>query len=239
MFTIKTLVSFLVILALKTTCTASTPLLELYETNLVSRQATATVNTDSKNAIAKLSWPLSWVYSYFSPWLSNMSSIEPTFDKQIKKDHLFVPVSNHSQANMHTASTLLVSCIDFRLRDETAELMEEIFKLTDQYDEVAIPGSSLALVAKDAKPHWGETLKDIISLASNLHKIERVIFLDHRECGAYKIILGDESVSTHDKETKAHKKIFKKTRKVFAKQFPDLKVYTLLMGLDGKVEIFK
>ena len=34
----------------------------------------------------------------------------------------------------HTASTLLISCVDFRLRDKTEKLMIEKFNLLDDYD---------------------------------------------------------------------------------------------------------
>ena len=54
--------------------------------------------------------------------------------------------SNHSPSKKkRTASTLLISCVDFRLRDKTEKLMIEKFNLLDDYDEVTIPGASLAL----------------------------------------------------------------------------------------------
>ena len=127
-------------------------------------------------------------------FLSNCSSFESSFDKQMKKEFIMVPLSSNNLADMKKASTLLVSCIDFRLRDETSNLMENIFELSDQYDEVAIPGAALALVQQEGNlAHWGKTLIDIIEIAQQLHDIKRVIFLDHRGCGAYKKIL----VKTH------------------------------------------
>ncbi len=170
-------------------------------------------------------------------FLSNCSSFESSFDKQMKKDFIMVPVSSNSLADMKKASTLLVSCIDFRLRDETSKLMEDIFELTDQYDEVVIPGAALALVQQDGNlAHWGKTLIDIVEIAQQLHDIKRVIFLDHRNCGAYKKILGEEALKNGDD---AHKKAFSKARQIFKDKFPGIEVHTLLIGLDGKVEIFK
>ena len=170
-------------------------------------------------------------------FLSNCSNFESSFDKQMKKEFIMVPVSSNSLADMNKASTLLVSCIDFRLRDETSKLMEDIFELTDQYDEVVIPGAALALVQQDGNlAHWGKTLIDIVKIAQQLHDIKRVIFLDHRSCGAYKKILGEDALKDGDN---AHKKAFSKAREIFKNKFPGIEVHTLLMGLDGKVEIFK
>lgn len=230
-------------LALNIGCMASTPMQELYENSLLEGEAkVANCKCLDEVPEANLSrWrPLqmiAYAYNYFSTYVSD--AYWPKFDKQIKKDFVMVPVSSYNLKNMHKASTLLISCIDFRLRDETGWLMEEVLGLTDEYDEVAIPGAALAFLQTKHYEHWAKTLKDIVGLAKDLHGIERVIFLDHRGCGAYEKILGEDSISTPEKETKTHTEVFKKTRKNFAKEFPDLKVYTFLMGLDGKVEIIK
>lgn len=247
----KTLISLG--LALKIIYAAGAPLHDLGEKDAVSYTAKAEIHeadTARKAITPSSSWPfsimsyayngMSSVYTYCSAFLSYMCSRESFFERQMRKDYLMVPVSNNSLKKMHEASTLLVSCIDFRLRDETDLLMGKVFGLTDKYDEVAIPGAALAFVQqKGSYKHWGKTLDDIIGLAHQLHDIEQVIFLDHRGCGAYKMLQGEDSISTLEKETETHKKIFAQARQVFAEKFPNLKIYTLLMGLDGKVEIFR
>lgn len=136
---------------------------------------------------------------------------------------------------MHTASTLLISCVDFRLRDETFELMNDVLNLTDDYDELVLPGASLALV-NDKYPHWGQSINEIIGLLKKLHSIKRVIFLDHRNCGAYRLILGQESIKNRETETKTHTKILNEACDHIHKEFPKLETHKLLMGLDGTVE---
>lgn len=158
-----------------------------------------------------------------------------TFDELIKQPTIMVPVSSPDLEKKHEASTLLISCVDFRLRDETDKLMETHLSLLDDYDEIALPGASLALV-QTKYPHWGKTVKDLISLLEKLHHIKRVIFLDHCGCGAYKLLQGKEHAATREKETHSHKIVFDKAREILKKEFPNLKVYTLLMGLDGVVE---
>ncbi|MCX7342926.1 MAG: hypothetical protein NT128_02105 [Proteobacteria bacterium] len=236
MFTKKLLTGLALITTLKLFCSVIT-LRELQELEPATRTA-QTVN-HSTQAVKPISyWPINLFSSAYS---SFYDFLFPNFDKLIERgSDIKVPVSSKSLAGLHHASTLLVSCIDFRLRDETDKLMEKVFRLTDEYDEVALPGAAIALVPPSKKyKHWKKTLTDIVNLAHDLHGIERVIFLDHRGCGAYKLMLGEASVNTAEKETQAHKKVFEQARKVFDEKFPHIKMYTLLMGLDGTVEIFK
>ena len=136
---------------------------------------------------------------------------------------------------MHNASTLLVSCVDFRLRDETSRLMEDYFHLTDNYDEVVLPGASLALVQHEYQG-WSDALEHFIDVVSKLHHIKRVIFLDHLGCGAYKMLIGKEHVSTEVDEEKVHQEVLSVAASIVRNKFPGLEVYALLMGLDGVVK---
>ena len=115
------------------------------------------------------------------------------FSKIIKSKQFTVDVSNANLSKMHNASTLLVSCVDFRLRDETEKFMRNDLKLLDDYDEISIAGASLAL-QEPGHPHWRQTLLETIEILKSLHHIKRVILLDHRECGAYKLVFGKEHV---------------------------------------------
>ena len=157
------------------------------------------------------------------------------FEEKLKLLPLKIQVSNIRIANMSKTSTLLISCIDFRLVDETERLMSQVFGLIDDYDQITLPGASLALVA-DQYPHWGKTINDIVDIALQLHNIKRIILLDHRDCGAYKLIQGSNGHHDHISETKQHKEVMLKAKKVLQDKFPKLKIYTLLLGLDGKVE---
>ena len=159
------------------------------------------------------------------------------FEESVKKDQFIIPVSKSDLKQMKDASTLLISCVDFRLRHETERLMRTKLHLQDDYDEVAMPGASLALT-QTGHPHWKQTLEDIVGLVEKLHNIKRIILLDHRDCGAYKLIKGGDYSKSKDAETESHKETLLKAKQVLEKKFPNLKVYTMLMGLDGVVENF-
>jgi len=166
------------------------------------------------------------------------SKASDPFLKAMEKTLFKVKVSSENLLSMRNASTLLISCVDFRLRGETAALLNQELHLLDDYDEISLPGSSLAFVLED-RPHWRQTIEEIIALLKQIHGIKRVIFLDHRQCSAYKLAKGEEALSTHEKETSVHSDVFKQVRAKMKDNFPDLEVYTLLMGFDGIVENIK
>lgn len=101
--------------------------------------------------------------------------------------------------------------------------------------ETAIPGAALALV-QDQKPEWGKTLEDIIDVVHTLHHIKRVIFLDHYECGAYKLMRGADHLASKDTDVAEHKAVFQQARARMKERFPELEVYTMIMDLDGNVQ---
>lgn len=98
------------------------------------------------------------------------------------------------------AKALLLSCMDLRVIDETAWLMEEL-GLHNKYDHIAIAGSALGvLTASYRSPgarfeekrgvadtrHFGKTFWNHVDLAIALHQIDKVIIVEHGDCGAYK-----------------------------------------------------
>lgn len=147
---------------------------------------------------------------------------------------LHVHPSKSPKAYGHKASTLLISCIDFRMRDEVEKLME-LIGLQDKYDEVVLPGASIA-VAGEKFPHWGIAAQEIIKVAKDLHDTKQVIILDHKDCGAFKGAYGKDKMSSPANEKNAHLEQMKKAVAVIKQQFPELKVYVYIMAVDGIVE---
>ena len=129
---------------------------------------------------------------------------------------------------------LLLSCMDFRLMDNIERYMNER-GLRDKYDHVILAGASLGAVT-DRYPAWNKTFWEHLDIAIQLHNIQQVIILDHRDCGAYKVILGEDSVKDEATETATHAEQLAKLKGMIAERHPKLTVETLIMGLDGKVE---
>ena len=129
---------------------------------------------------------------------------------------------------------LLLSCMDFRLLDSTARYMASR-GLKDKYDHVILAGAALGALTEKFSA-WNQTFWDHVGLALDLHKIHKVVVLDHRDCGAYKIILGEDFAQDPAKETTVHTTQLKRLGKMIQEKYPALEVELLLMALDGKVE---
>ncbi|PYP85927.1 MAG: hypothetical protein DMF61_15320 [Blastocatellia bacterium AA13] len=132
------------------------------------------------------------------------------------------------------ADVLLLSCIDYRLVDYTVHYMVGR-GLRDNYDYVILAGASLGAIT-DKYPEWNKTFWDHLGLAIRLHGIHKVMVMDHRDCGAYKLILGENCCKPREKETKEHRTQMQSLEKAIRKKYRDLEVELLLMDLNGVVE---
>lgn len=129
---------------------------------------------------------------------------------------------------------LLLSCMDYRLLDEIDRYMTSR-GLRNKYDHVILAGASLGVVT-DEYPAWGETFWEHLDVSIKLHNIHRVIVLDHRDCGAYKLLLKEDLAGDRGKESLAHAKPMRELRRQIGEKHPHLAVELLLMRLDGGVE---
>jgi len=135
---------------------------------------------------------------------------------------------------------LLLSCMDYRLTDEIADYMQNHIHMKRKYDYVILAGASLG-VNNTKYPNWGKTFWEHLDTAIALHSIHEVIIMDHRNCGAYKLLLGkdfpaDANAAQLKEETAVHKEQLDALAKVIHEKYPNLEVETLLMSLDGDVE---
>jgi hypothetical protein len=131
---------------------------------------------------------------------------------------------------------MLLTCIDPRFPEPTIRYMEGRH-MVGQYSQFSIAGASIGVVApvfKDWAPaFWGNLASSI-----QLHRIPKVIAMNHRDCGAAKIAYGEAKVANRDVETETHKAALMEFRKQVDERHPKLKVELGLMALDGTVEKF-
>lgn len=129
---------------------------------------------------------------------------------------------------------LLLTCMDFRLMDEIERYMSAR-GLRDKYVHVVLAGASLGAVT-DKYPAWNKTFWEHLGIAIQLHSIRRVIVMDHRDCGAYKLIFGEEHLKDPKAEKQAHAAELRKLKDQIREKYPELEVEMLLMALGGRVE---
>jgi carbonic anhydrase len=132
----------------------------------------------------------------------------------------------------HECEAAVLCCIDFRFWRETMNFVESYFKIKS-YDFPKLPGSAKAIIESN-----GEDLaSSCIEVPCNLHKVKKIIIINHEDCGAYggsKPFRGDEEA-----EQEFHEKELAKAFKEIKSIYPDKEVYTVYARLsqqDSKVE---
>ena len=137
-------------------------------------------------------------------------------------------------ANAATVTALAITCIDYRLVDDAVKFFDGKH-LTNNYDQVSLAGASLAAVS-DKFPSSNAAFWDHIGIAKKLHSIRRVIVVDHRDCGAFKVAFGKDYRGDGAAETAQHKGVMEQVKAKLNKLHPDLDSEFYLMALDGKAE---
>ena len=130
---------------------------------------------------------------------------------------------------------MVLSCIDPRFQPIIFDHLRKK-KLIGKYSSFTIAGSSIGVTGLKFKK-WHRTFWENLEISIRLHKIKKLIVINHRDCGAAKILNGKKEF-TKLNETLLHRSSFKKIKKIFKKKYPKLKIETILMSLNKKVEKF-
>jgi carbonic anhydrase len=155
---------------------------------------------------------------------------------------------NHDDYAPPRGNVLLLSCMDQRLINELEAFMTSD-NLTNRYDHFICAGAALG-VLQSAFPSWRETFFNHLQIAIKLHNPEDVHIVEHRNCGAYREILGanyGDGISDLERERVLHQKhaselsheIEKwcRTQPPVAGKPLKLNVRCFLMDLRGNVEL--
>ena len=131
---------------------------------------------------------------------------------------------------------MVLSCIDPRFQPIIYKYLKKK-KLTGKYSSFTIAGSAVGVTASKFK-RWHKTFWDNFDTSVRLHKIKKLIVINHRDCGAAKIINGKKEFSRVN-ETLIHRNSFQKIKKTFKKKYPKLKIELKLISLNKKIQNFK
>ncbi|HUC09928.1 MAG TPA: hypothetical protein VL985_05825 [Stellaceae bacterium] len=131
---------------------------------------------------------------------------------------------------------MLLSCIDPRMVAPVYKYMQAQ-GLDGKYSQFCIAGAAIAVVAPKFSA-WRSAFWDNTATSLQLHRINKIIAIDHRDCGAAKVAYGDDAIANPQVETKTHREVLAEFRAAVARQHPQLDVVTGLMALDGSIEIF-
>ena len=130
---------------------------------------------------------------------------------------------------------LVLSCIDPRFQTIVFNYLKKR-KLNGKYSSFTIAGSAIGVTAPKFRK-WHKTFWENLETSIKLHRIRKLIVINHRDCGAAKIINGKKKFDNFN-EAKIHKNSFTKIKKRFKNKYPNLKIETNLVSLNKNVEKF-
>jgi carbonic anhydrase len=127
-----------------------------------------------------------------------------------------------ARAENHQPKALVLSCIDFRFMTAEGNFLKRK-NLGDEYDWTALAGASLAVNGfphlSDAEAFW-----DQLDLSYRLHHINKVIILDHQDCGAYAIKIDPNLSKYPERELEVHTDYLNRAYWSIRNRYPNLGV---------------
>ena len=130
---------------------------------------------------------------------------------------------------------LVLSCIDPRFQTIVFNYLKKR-KLNGKYSAFTIAGSAIGVTASKFRK-WHNSFWENINISIRLHKIKKLIVINHYDCGAAKIING-KKIFNNINESKIHRKSFIMIKRKFKKKYPSLSIETILISLNKKVKKF-
>ena len=127
---------------------------------------------------------------------------------------------------------MVLSCIDPRFQDLVHNHLKKK-KLSGKYSAFTIAGAAIGVTHNKFKK-WHKTFYDNLAISIKLHKIENLIVINHKDCGAAKIANGKKEFNTVNEKI-IHENSFLKLKKKIKKKFPKLKIEMNLISLDNKI----
>ena len=131
---------------------------------------------------------------------------------------------------------MVLSCMDPRFQPKIFNYLKKR-KLSGQYSAFTIAGAAVGVTHTKFKK-WHNVFFDNLSASIQLHKIEKLIVINHQDCGAAKIANSKKEFNNKI-ETDIHKVSFKKLKSNLRKKFPKLKVEFNVMALNNSIKKFK
>lgn len=136
---------------------------------------------------------------------------------------------------MNKYKAMVLSCIDPRFQSKVFNYLKRR-KLGGKYSSFTIAGAAVGVTHNSFKS-WQKAFIENLSTSIRLHKINKLIVINHKDCGATKLVNGPRQFDEIN-ENKIHEESFKKLKKILNKKFPKLYYEFYLMTLKGSVVRF-
>jgi carbonic anhydrase len=132
---------------------------------------------------------------------------------------------------MHKIKACVITCIDFRFQKSIKEYMVENGYLGEA-DIISIAGASHDL-ATPQTPLSQEYLMNQIGISVSLHNPDKIILVDHQDCGMYAVTGKIPHDLELDKDLEEHKNYLLTAKKSLQEKYNNIEVELIFAGLDG------
>ena len=116
---------------------------------------------------------------------------------------------------MKKYEAMVLSCIDPRFQPKVYKYLKAK-NLTGKYSAFTIAGAAIGVTHQKFKK-WHSTFWENLETSIKLHKIKKLIVINHKDCGAAKIANKEKSFNEAI-ENKIHKESFKNLKKTLKKK---------------------
>lgn len=121
-------------------------------------------------------------------------------------------------------NALVITCIDFRFVSFIRIFLTENLKVKDDYDHIAIPGSVINIIGSETQ----NITFDEIDISLNLHHVNHLVLIEHKDCGAYG---GSKHFESDEKETETLSNDLRRVRDILKEKHPNLKIDLFLASM--------
>ncbi|MBI4363564.1 MAG: hypothetical protein HY545_01825 [Candidatus Doudnabacteria bacterium] len=130
----------------------------------------------------------------------------------------------------HKAQAIVLSCIDFRFRNAVNQFVEQL-GISD-FDLKSDAGGVKQIVEKTSAGDW--ILKNF-EIAFDLHDVERVILINHEDCGAYG---GSKKFANSKEEINFQNQQLKLAVDILKQKYPDKQIEAYLARLTDPISFY-
>lgn len=135
---------------------------------------------------------------------------------------------------MHKANAVVILCMDFRFHDKIQEYLRNE-GLLGHIDEISIAGGTRDFITpveeNDGRYVWKQ-----LDLSVKLHDPDRIIFIDHQDCGGYAQDITIPSGLEKEEDIAKHKGYMEKLLLKLKEKYPEKEIVFKYAPFEGSVE---
>ena len=129
---------------------------------------------------------------------------------------------------MKKYEAMVLSCIDPRFQPKVYKYLRSK-NLVGKYSSFTIAGAGIGVTHKKFKK-WHSTFWDNFDASIKLHKINKLIVINHQDCGVAKIANKEKKFNSSI-ENKIHKESFKNIKIKIKKNYPNIKINFKILSI--------